>query len=577
MNPSVRGRISTTLFAVLFLILLASSAMAGSPDTLANDINKAIRTAEKATFNGKWQEAAQIMAEVELKLGELKAAAPGHRKLKSLESAFDRLQKKIERKLGAGSKPASTAKPQPAPKPAPKAASPAASAQSGKAKPQPAAGAISHGAARRLDEMIKQLERAEAVLQKGGGDLGAGSLKRAQSKYAELEKRHANELSAPEITQAKARMDDLAARIDQAKKGASQAAEQQKAAQKDQAALLEKWRKDLTAYSMPNDPKYLGRNPGLVPEAEALLSALDNENFPLGRPAELDGYVQSLKNDIAKAKAQAGAADIDQKWLPRVKPFITSNDPSYIDPMGPDFNQPQRVAAQEATLAKGQALLDEYNKSFPDGKSTHFLDQAINDLKNNLNNYAESKTKRTGDLEKRMADTLALWTGQMQKNQGWTGESGKPLYLISDQALKEFKQNLARLEKVQGAAGANGKKMGDALAGLEKQNSAWRQKKVAWENAPKPFPKAGMTSNAMQKAMLALLADRGWKSIKKLVIVDKDWWVLKGEYRYMKAAFLSQDENGEFFCYAIFKQNATLAGYGPTELWEVHKKTRLAK
>ena len=115
---------------------------------------------------------------------------------------------------------------------------------------------------------------------------------------------------------------------------------------------------------------------------------------------------------------------------------------------------------------------------------------------------------------------MALWTGQMQKNQGWTGKSGKPLYLISDQSFKDFKHNLARLEKSRERR-AKRQEDGETLAGLEKQNSAWRQKKTAWDNAPKPFPKAGMTSKSMQKEMLALLEDRGWKSIKKLVIVDK--------------------------------------------------------
>ena len=238
----------------------------------------------------------------------MKTAAPGHRRLKSLESAFARLQKKIDRKLGTGSKAATASKPKPAspPKAPPKKAAPKATAKSGKAKPKAAAGgAISHGAARRLKQMIDQLDRAEKVLAKGGGDLGAGSLKRARSKYAELEKRHADELSAPEITQAKARMDDLATRIDQAKKGASQAAEQKKAAQQNQQALLEKWRKDLNAYTMPNNPKYPGPQSGSGSRGRGLVvRPWRRKTSPWAGRRELDGYVQSLKNDIAKAKAQ---------------------------------------------------------------------------------------------------------------------------------------------------------------------------------------------------------------------------------------------------------------------------------
>ena len=83
-----------------------------------------------------------------------------------------------------------------------------------------------------------------------------------------------------------------------------------------------------------------------------------------------------------------------------------------------------------------------------------------------------------------------------------------------------------------------------------------------------------MTSKALEKEMDALLADRGWK-VERLAIVDKDWWVLKGEYRYIQAAVLSSDAGGPFWSHVSFKQNQHLAGYGPTELWEIGKKIRL--
>ncbi len=112
------------------------------------------------------------------------------------------------------------------------------------------------------------------------------------------------------------------------------------------------------------------------------------------------------------------------------------------------------------------------------------------------------------------------------------------------------------------------------LAELEIENRGWGEKRQAWENRPRPFPGAKMTSKALEKEMDALLADRGWK-VERLAIVDKDWWVLKGEYRYIQAAVLSSDAGGPFWSHVSFKQNQHLAGYGPTELWEIGKKIRL--
>jgi len=43
----------------------------------------------------------------------------------------------------------------------------------------------------------------------------------------------------------------------------------------------------------------------------------------------------------------------------------------------------------------------------------------------------------------------------------------------------------------------------------------------------------------------------------------------------MHAAVLSGDGDGPFWSQVSFRQLQTLAGYGPTELWEAGKKIRL--
>jgi len=114
------------------------------------------------------------------------------------------------------------------------------------------------------------------------------------------------------------------------------------------------------------------------------------------------------------------------------------------------------------------------------------------------------------------------------------------------------------------------------LAEIKAEDSRWREKKTALDNAPRPFPAAGMTSASLEAEMQKILKDRGIGPVEKLVIVDKDWWVQQGEFRYLKAAALQKDGEGPFFTYVTFRQMATLAGYGPTELWEQGKKYRIA-
>ena len=86
-----------------------------------------------------------------------------------------------------------------------------------------------------------------------------------------------------------------------------------------------------------------------------------------------------------------------------------------------------------------------------------------------------------------------------------------------------------------------------------------------------------MTSVSLVAEMEKILKDRGITPIDKLVIVDKDWWVQQGEFRYIKAAALQKDGEGPYFTHVTFKQMLTLSGYGPTELWEQGKKIRIAQ
>jgi len=108
------------------------------------------------------------------------------------------------------------------------------------------------------------------------------------------------------------------------------------------------------------------------------------------------------------------------------------------------------------------------------------------------------------------------------------------------------------------------------LGALEKENTTWVEKKRRWLERPRPFPKAKMKSKNLEKEMALLLEDRDIE-VKDFVIVDKDWWIQRGEFRYMTTAVLSKDKKGKYWSKVSFRQIQTLTGYGPTEIWEINK------
>ncbi len=89
------------------------------------------------------------------------------------------------------------------------------------------------------------------------------------------------------------------------------------------------------------------------------------------------------------------------------------------------------------------------------------------------------------------------------------------------------------------------------------------------------MPKAQKTDKELEATMRKLLDNAGWKNVRKLVIVDKDWWLDRSEggdspivSRHIAAAAAAKADDGTFYwCNVTFQQNKLLDGsFGPLEL-----------
>lgn len=89
------------------------------------------------------------------------------------------------------------------------------------------------------------------------------------------------------------------------------------------------------------------------------------------------------------------------------------------------------------------------------------------------------------------------------------------------------------------------------------------------------MPKGQMTDKALEAEMRKILENRGWKNIRKLVIVDKDWWLDRVEggdspikARHIAAAVAAKADDGTFYwCTVTFEQQKLVSGaFGPLEL-----------
>jgi len=280
---------------------------------------------------------------------------------------------------------------------------------------------------------------------------------------------------------------------------------------------------------------------------------------------------EGRKDQAAARKGQAAQATaaLDEAWLPRIREFTQPTGARYID--YPMVHDPQKLAEQDRKAEGAQRLLEEYERDVPAGTAGPQLESAAGDLRSAVDNYRAQRAAGAGNMNRSVEDELAQWEKRFQDNKSWKEDSGSSLFVVRPETFGRVKQQIDEIAAVSPSEAAA---FSARLAGLEQENAVWVEKRTAWEDRPRPFPEARMTSKSIEKEMTGLLEDRGWK-VEKLVIVDKDWWVLKGEYRYLQAAVLSRDGDGPFWSHVRFKQDQHLAGYGPTELWETGKKVRL--
>lgn len=277
-----------------------------------------------------------------------------------------------------------------------------------------------------------------------------------------------------------------------------------------------------------------------------------------------EGQQQQAK--MTKEAADADAEALNSEWLPRIKVFIDYDGTKRLQ--FPGMHNPTALVTQDEYLGQAKDLLDDCQDKLAGFTPPHELANAIKDLKFKIEVYEQERNAGSRNRVNPVRKTLSDWSERLKQNEGWNPDSGRYLFVVSPEKISHQKKQIEELSAVMAD---EAKVLSEQLAKIEKDNDSWQKKKTDWANRPQPFPAAGVQNQQLDKELTGLLRNRGVK-FDKLHIVDKDWWVLKGEYRYMKAAYLSKDGKGAYWSSFNFRQVLTLSGYGPTELWEMDDK-----
>jgi len=115
--------------------------------------------------------------------------------------------------------------------------------------------------------------------------------------------------------------------------------------------------------------------------------------------------------------------------------------------------------------------------------------------------------------------------------------------------------------------------------------TALHEQVKAAEAANARMPEAKMVDKAMEATMRKLLANAGWPTVVRLVIVDKDWWLDRASggnspivSRHIEAAAAAKDTDGSYFyknC-TFHQRKLITGGFGPLELTNQGMKRKIA-
>lgn len=549
------------------LLSFASLAYSQEAKELERTINSELRKAQNLSFSGKNSESLEVLNSIAITLKQLKTIDPNNNQIKSFEQRISRQRQDLEKKLA---RPAPAAKPE------------TTISKSTTGGATTTSSDISGPALIALNGMIGHLDRAEKTMAAGTGDLGDGSLKRAEQRYQEIQSRHPQIASHKDVVAAKKRYDDLVVKVNQAEVARAKQKEEYEANRQKQSEMVAEYEKVIESYVSMSGSKYLRNNPNFIAEAQNFLIEYSLLDFPLGRPNELEGAINSLKREIEASAQAAESSDIEKEWMPKLKPFITHDDTSYITSIAQhELEDKNRIKQMSDNVSNAKKLIADYEKSFPDGLSTYNVQREVDELKSAINRYQESVERNIENLFGEIKRDLDFELVQFKKNDSWTEESETPIHILNKNTNERLIDNIAKIKNSPGSDPNEIKKMEIDFAEIVELDKKWRERRIAWENAPKPFPAPGMTSSSLMSEIEMILKDIGVWPVEAVVITDKDWWVQKGEFRFIRTAVKQEDKDGKFFRYIFFRQLWSVSGFGPTEHWRrpdlEDRKTRIAK
>lgn len=442
------------------------------PDDLAKQIEKNLSSVKRRIVTAPSQAEKELLDTREL-LAKLKAAAPDHTKLESLQKSADDLAANLEKRLG---RPIGGAAPQEEAKPA----TPAKSAEPS---------ALPSSVTSYLKRIETSLEAAVTALEMNRLQTAGTRLEQAQKLMQEVQTRYGSKIPAedPQMKAATERLAAVETKVKQAQSSAAASAAEEAAIKQKKEAQSKEWMARFAPFRDFKSDQYLliGAQFNSASEAEKekcrqayakanqLMAEYQKTEFPHGKTQELMYIEQSLTGTLTIYNEGAARAQQEQAcrpWVDKLRLYVDvgAGSQKYLA-AGVTLNETD-IQERTALLKEAQTLWPEYEKSeFPLGKTAQLLDLEER-MRERLTEMPEelrrSRALLSGDIEKEFDRIL----NYLAQDTGWKTDSTKTPNIVMERDVTPLAEAIDRYAATVDAGDAKLATLKQKLAQVKEQD-----------------------------------------------------------------------------------------------------------
>lgn len=464
------------------------------------------------------------LARAKTDLEALKAAAPGDPGVSELEVELQGLAQKLDKRLGRttteeaeAARPAEAATPEPAPVAAPEA-------EVATAKPAPAAAPkaekLPGGVTKRLKDIAKELDKAEAAVAKGGTATQSAkrNIEKADRKMSEIQRQYGDQVppTHPEMKAAEERLAAVRANVESALAGGKAEREQAEA----ERLRLENLRMEGQSKLVDiRSAAFAADSEAELAEAQKEFAAFKEEYREVFPPD--DRMVKEVEAKMAEWGGGLAVEAASAEWVEKLRPYVSGGSDKMV--VAAATANLDELMDRKARYEEASTVFADYQKAeFEQGKSDE-LQRLEEELGGALEEFPQAYEQSIDYIVEPAEESVTEALTHLTESEAeWGSDATTKPPIIDSDRMQGIRERVAKARQ----AGADTPRFGELeqkLALLEETDQ--KHRKIRAERTfmtPDRFEEDGIDA-LKEKAQEVVLSDIDDAEVMRVTVISPEW------------------------------------------------------